>query len=79
MTFPTQEKAMPNDPDGSERPEGQAGKPEYRPLTPEFLAWACQGLNEEEIVAGMREIRATGGLQLADFIQEIEQEAIPRE
>lgn len=70
---------MANDPDSGERRQGQPGEPENRPLTPEFLAWACQGLNEAEIVAGMREIRATGGLQLVDFIQEIEREAIPRE
>jgi hypothetical protein len=70
---------MANDPESGDRQERQPGEPEYRPLTPEFLAWACQGLNEEEIVAELREIRATGGLQLADFIQEIEQEAMPHE
>ena len=70
---------MANNPESGKGPERQPGEHEYRPLTPEFLAWACQGLNEEEIVAGIREILATGGLQLADFIQEIEQEAMPRE
>ena len=68
---------MANECDESERPEEQPGKPECRPLTPEFLAWACQGLNEEEIVAGMREIRAIGGLELRDFIEDLEREATP--
>src|SRR5947209_7508458 len=45
--------------------------PPYRKLTPEELDWA-RGLDtEEEILAGIREIRETGGLELKDFIQEI--------
>jgi hypothetical protein len=40
-------------------------------LTPELLEWA-RGLDtEEEIVAGIREVYETGGLELKDFIQEI--------
>ncbi len=40
-------------------------------LTPELLEWA-RGLDtEEEIIAGVREVRETGGLELKDFIQEI--------
>ena len=35
--------------------------------------------DEEEFVAGLREIRETGGLELKDFIRELEQEAAPRE
>jgi hypothetical protein len=29
--------------------------------------------SEEEIVAGLREVRATGGLELRDFIHELEE------
>src|SRR5262249_9886609 len=79
VTTQTRETTMANEPDRGEQQEGQPGKQENRPLTPEFLAWACQGLNEEEIVAGLREIRATGGLQLRDFIHDLEREAMPRE
>jgi hypothetical protein len=45
----------------------------------EFLAWARETVDEAEIVAGLKEVRETGGLGLADFIGEIEQEATPRE
>jgi hypothetical protein len=47
--------------------------------TPELLDWARHQFSEEEIVAGLREVRTTGGLELQDFIREIEQEAMPRE
>jgi hypothetical protein len=50
-----------------------------RLLTPELLELARNELSEEEIVAGLREIRATGGLELKDFIHELEQEVAPRE
>lgn len=46
-------------------------------LTPEELEWA-RGLDtEEEILAGIREIRETGGLELKDFFQEIIDAASP--
>jgi hypothetical protein len=48
-------------------------------LTPELLEWARNQFTEEELVAGIREIEATGGLELDDFIRELEQEAAPRE
>jgi hypothetical protein len=54
-------------------------EPQRTPITPEIIEWARQQLNEEETVAGLREIRETGGLELDDFIQELEQEATPRE
>ena len=38
----------------------------------------CQ-FNEAEFVAGLREIRQTGGLKLRDFLQELAQEVTPRE
>jgi hypothetical protein len=48
-------------------------------IQPEILEWARQQLNEEETVAGLREIRETGGLELEDFLHELEQEAAPHE
>jgi hypothetical protein len=48
-------------------------------IAPEIVQWARQELNEEETVAGLREVRETGGLELCDFIQELEQEVTPRE
>jgi hypothetical protein len=42
-------------------------------LTPEILEWAMQNFNREEALAGYREVLETGGLQLRDFIQELEQ------
>jgi hypothetical protein len=43
------------------------------------MEWARQQFSEEEFVAGLREIRETGGLELQDFIRELEQEAAPRD
>jgi len=48
-------------------------------LTPELLQWAREQINEEETIAGLCEIRQTGGLQLSDFIEELERELTPRE
>ena len=48
-------------------------------LPPELMEWARQDFNEEEFLAGLREIQETGGLELKDFIQELEQEATPRD
>ncbi len=48
-------------------------------LTPEILEAARGQHNEEEIAAGLREIQATGGLQLGDFLHELEQAAGPHE
>jgi hypothetical protein len=50
--------------EGSTLPDGK--------LSPELLEWALQQINEEEIIAGLEEIQRTGGLQLSDFIQELE-------
>jgi hypothetical protein len=47
-----------------------AGKP-----TPEIMEWVRQQINEEDIVAGLHEIRETGGLELRDFIDELEKAA----
>ena len=46
--------------------------PNYQPVTPELLEWARRTFNEEEFRAGLREIEATGGLELKDFIHELE-------
>jgi hypothetical protein len=43
------------------------------PLTPELLDWARQQYSEEELVAALRELRTQGGLELHNFIQELEQ------
>jgi hypothetical protein len=41
-------------------------------LSPELLKWAQEDISEEEVIAGLREIRQTGGLQLSDFLHELE-------
>lgn len=51
----------------------------FTKLTPEQLAWARNQFTEEEILAGLREFRETGGLELKDFIQEIDDILAPRE
>jgi hypothetical protein len=48
-------------------------------LTPEILEWARQQINVEEILASIREVRETGGLELRDFVQELEQLASDRD
>jgi len=47
-------------------------------IPPEILAWARQTLDEEEFLAHGREIEATGGLRLEDFIAEVEARARSR-
>jgi hypothetical protein len=47
-------------------------------IPPEILAWARQTLDEEEFLAHVREIEATGGLRLEDFIAEVEARARSR-
>jgi hypothetical protein len=44
-------------------------------IPPEILAWARQTFDEEEFLADMREIEATGGVRLEDFIAELEARA----
>jgi hypothetical protein len=44
-------------------------------LTADLLEWARRHFTEEEIVAGIREIRATGGLEFNDFLRDLEQAA----
>jgi len=44
-------------------------------IPPEILEWARQTLDEAEFLAHVREIEATGGVQLEDFIAELEARA----
>jgi hypothetical protein len=44
-------------------------------IPPEIVAWARQTFDEAEFLARVREIEATGGLQLEDFIAELEARA----
>lgn len=40
-------------------------------IPPDLLEWARQTFDEDAFVAQMREIEATGGLQLEDFLAEL--------
>ena len=44
-------------------------------IPPELLEWARQTFDEEEFLAQVHEMEATGGLQLEDFIAELEARA----
>jgi hypothetical protein len=44
-------------------------------IPPEMLAWARQTFDEKEFLADIREIEATRGVQLEDFITELEARA----
>jgi hypothetical protein len=44
-------------------------------IPPDILEWARQTLDEAEFLAHVREIEATGGVQLEDFIAELEARA----
>jgi hypothetical protein len=84
---PPQASANGTEPSAAPAHEGTSGAapkrlpPPQRPadipcmeLSPEFLESERQTINEAEILAALREIRATGGLELRDFIQELEKE-----
>jgi hypothetical protein len=45
------------------------------PIPPEIIEWARQTLDEAEVLEHVREIEATGGVQLEDFIAELEARA----
>ena len=51
----------------------------FQALTPEIRALALAQHTEEEIVAGLREARQTGGPELGDVIHELELELSQRE
>ena len=44
-------------------------------IPPEIVEWARQTFDEEEFLAHVREIEATGGVRLEDFIAELEARA----
>ena len=44
-------------------------------IPPELLEWARQTFDEQDFLAQVREIEATGGVQLEDFIAELEARA----
>ena len=47
-------------------------------IPPELVEWARQTFDEEVFLAQVREIEATGGFQLDDFLPEVEARARPR-
>ncbi len=47
-------------------------------IPPELLEWARQTFDEAEFLAQVREIEATGGVRLEDFITELEARARSR-
>ncbi len=55
----------PDQPDQSEPFPGER-------TPPEIVAWARQTLDTEEFLTQIREIEATGGLALEDFLAELE-------
>ncbi len=48
-------------------------------MSPELLEWAIRQFNDEETLAGIEEIRQTGGLKFEDFIHELEAIVAPHE
>jgi hypothetical protein len=44
-------------------------------IPPDLVEWARQTFDEQEFLTHVREIEATGGLRLEDFIAEIEARA----
>jgi hypothetical protein len=80
----TWDKAKPVSPpaaaDGLDKASRQdPGQEQETRLTPELREWARQQFTEEEIVAALRELRGKGGLELGDFLQELEQIVRDRE
>jgi sulfur carrier protein ThiS len=52
-----------------------AGIPQRQVHSPELREWIRQQFPIEETLAALREVREKGGLQLADFIHELEEAA----
>jgi hypothetical protein len=48
-------------------------------LTAEVRAWALKQATDEEIIAGLAEVRAQGGSDLGDVIERLKQKRHPRE
>jgi len=56
----------------------QSNPPEPFPrqtIPPEIVEWARQTFDKEEFLTHVREIEATGGIQLEEFIVEVEARA----
>jgi hypothetical protein len=51
----------------------------FAKLSPELLEWARQLSTEEELIAGLREVRETGGLEFRDLLPELDQANHPDE
>jgi hypothetical protein len=56
----------------TDRPPHPPDPPAPAPVPPDLLAWARQTFDSREFLDGVREIEATGGVQLEDFIAEVE-------
>ncbi len=61
--------------DESNSDEAVYTPPQPRKLTPEEMEWVVRQTNPEEMIAGLREVQETGGLELRDFIHELEEAA----
>jgi hypothetical protein len=46
---------------------------EPTPVTPELRAWLLKQYTREDLLAGLHEVKEKGGLELQDFINELEQ------
>jgi hypothetical protein len=57
------------------RPSNQPEPFPRERIPPDILEWARQTFDEEEFLAQIREIEATGGVRLEHFIAEIEARA----
>jgi hypothetical protein len=42
-------------------------------VTPELRAWLLQQYTREDLLAGLHEVQQKGGLELQDFLHELEQ------
>ena len=60
------------------QPSAECAQWEKNPITPELREWALRQINEAEIIAALRELREQGGLELRDFLQELEQIVTPQ-
>jgi hypothetical protein len=47
----------------------------HEAIPPDIVEWARQTFDEDECMTRVREIETTGGLQLEDFIAEVEARA----
>ena len=53
-------------------PDDEPPFPDHTPVDPDLLAWSRQTFDLQEYLEGVREIRATGGKTLEQFIAEVE-------